>query len=468
MDRSNSRAGNVLRGGFLIGGNALPLVGVVLWGWNLQALLVLYGIEGVTTSAFAALRMLFAERLPSHEFGTDDLPLPELRDKRGGVEVRDGWPPIYPRNLPHALGMAGSLLFVWLGIGVFVAADFLAASAALPATVVLSAVGLLATRAAEFRTEYIGRGEYADVSARAAAATAGRQMALVVLLLPLLLAVDESRAAGTLLLLVVVGVKTLADAYGFWVDHLGREPFGLAERLFGVAETGDPPPAVDAPAVAPEARVRTDASAVLFTGLIPVAFAFASRGGLVVVLLAGLTFFAVGAWAVAVVALVVAVVAGTSLLAHYVRFGTLEYQRRGDALVCHDAWLDEPQWACRVDEIRDPSVERRITSKLFGTTVVGFRAGPSGEESFRLGPVADAEAVVDRLGFPAFDTSQDEPNRQVAAAALSLAGSFFLVPVGLLLAPGVSTGKAVGVTALLGPMMAVLVGMLLWVSLYNA
>lgn len=467
--RSAARLPTAARAGLLLAGNVLPLVGVASWGWNLLALLALYGVEAVVSVGVAALKMLFAERVSEVPFAGAESPLRELREKRGGVRVREGWPPVYPRNLPHALGIAGSFLFVWCGVAALALADVAgAAAASLPLTVPLSALALTVGRLAEFRTEYIGRAEYADVSARAVAAAPARQTLLVVCLLPLLNAVGESRAAGTLLLVAVVAVKTLADAYGFWVDHLDREPLRVGEWLFGAPETGDPPPTVDAPAATPDVRVGTDTSAVLFTGLIPVALGFASRPGLIVLLLVALGVLAAGVWGLLAGLVAVSLVAGANLLVHYVRYGTLEYQRRGDALVCYDRWLDEPQWACDVDEIREPSVDRRITSRLFGTSVVRFDAGPSGEESFRLGPVADADAVCDRLGFPAFDASQDEPNRQVAAAALGLAGSFLLVPVGLYLAPSVSTGEVVGIVVVLGPMMAVLVGTLLWVSLYNA
>ncbi len=467
----NERASAFLRHGArvaaLVGGNLLPLVGVLVWEWNLAALLVLYGLEGVVTSAFAGVKMLFAERLSAEEFGTANLPLPELRDKRGGVTLREGWPPVYPRNIPDALGMVGSLLFVWGVVGVLVAADFLlSASAALPATVLVSAVGLVATRAVEFRREYLGRGEYADVSARAAAATAGRQLLLVFFLLPLLAALDESRAAGTVLLLVVVAVKTLADAYGFWVDHLDREPLPIAERLFGVAETGDPPPAVDVPEGPPDERVQTDTSAVLFTGLVPVALAFLNRAGLFFLLLCAFLGFVIGVWAFVPLLLVVTIVGGVSLLAHYVRFGTLEYQRRGETLVCYDRWLDTPQWACPVGEIRDPSASRRITSRLLGTTVVRFTDDEG--ERYRIGPLADGEAAVDRLGFPAFDVSQDEPNRQLATAALGLAAIFVALPAVLYVTPVASKSEATAVAVVMVPAMATTVLPLLWISLYNA
>ncbi|WP_115865241.1 DUF6498-containing protein [Halorussus litoreus] len=454
------------RCGLLIAGNLLPLVGVIVWNWDLAALLVLYGVEGVVTAATAALKMLFAERVPSARYAGSDLPFRELLDKRGGVRVVEGWPPIYPRNLPFALGMGATFLFVWGGIGALVVADFVAeASGTLLTTVLLSGVGLLVTRLAEFRTEYLGGGEYTDVSARSAATTPSRQMILVFCLLPLLAVLDESRAAGTVLLVVVVALKTLTDAYGFWVDHLDRPPLRVGEWLLGVDETGDPPPAVTAPDRPVDARVGTDTSAVLFTGLIPVALALVSRGGLLGVLGGVLAITLLGLPGLVVGGAVVTAVAGANLLVHYVRYGTLEYRRRGDTLVCYDEWLDEPQWTCEIDAIRDCSVERRITSKLFGTTVVTFEAD---DARFRVGPVSDADIAFDALGFPYVDASQDEPNRGVAVAAVGLAGLFLAIPAGLYLAPGVSTADAVGVAVVLVPTTATVVGPLLWVSLYNA
>ncbi|WP_135828166.1 DUF6498-containing protein [Halorussus halobius] len=469
MGRANVLVGHGGRAGLLVAGNALPLVGVAVWEWNLSALLVLYGIEGVVTAAIASLKMLFAERLPSVRMSATDLPFPQLREKRGGVAVLDGLPPVYPRNLPFTLGMTGTFLFAWAVPGALVLADALAAlSDAVSLTVLVSGLGLVATRLAEFRTEYVGRGEYADVSARAVAATPVRQFLLVVCLLPLLASLGESRTAGTLSLFIVVVVKTLADGYGFWVDHLGGEPHRLGERLFGNVETGEPPPTVDVPDDPPDERLGTDTAAVLFSGLVPVALTFVSQLGVFSLLLVALAVLVVGVEALLVGVAVVGVLAGASLLTHYLRYGTLEYQRRGDAFVCYDTWLDEPQWACDVDAVRDPSVERRITSRLFGTSVVTFAADWSDESTRRVGPVADARELPDRFGFPPFDASQADADRTVAVAALGLVGCFLTVPVGMLAAPSVSTGQVIAVVILLGPMMAVLVGALLWVSLYNA
>lgn len=466
MPPTDSRLRSLGRAGALAA-NVLPLVGVLAWGWDLAALLVLYGVEGVVTAAVAAPKALFAEQRPGVPLGAADFPLRELRDKRGGVRLRAGWPPVYPRNLPFALGLAGGFLFAWTAVVALVLADFAGAALdSLSASVALSALAVAAARVGEFRTEYLGEGEYADVSARTAASTPARQLLLVLCLLPLLGAAGESRAAGTALLVVVVAAKTLSDAYDVWVDHLGREPLRVGEWLFGVPDTGEPPPAVDPPETPPSASVETDTSAVLFTGLIPVALAFATRPGLVLLLLSMLAVLAFGGWALLPAAGAVGIVVAASLLAHYVRYGTLEYRRRGDALVCRDAWLDEPQWTCDLDAVRDCSVDRRVTSRLFGTSVVRFEDGAG--DAYRLGPVSDVDDAVERLGLPAFDTDQSEPDRAVAVAAVALAGFFVAIPAGLYLAPGVSTGEAVGVSVLLVPGMAMVVGPLLWVSLYNA
>lgn len=452
----------------LVAVNVAPLVGVLVGEWRAETLLLLYGFEGCVTTLVAGLRMLFARRLSTDESGELPTPFAWLRAKRGAIRLHPAWPPIYPRNVPHALGLLGGFLYVWSIVGLFAVSGLVFdALGTLSVDVVLAGVGLAVGHLVAFRSDYIADEQYRETAASAIAAGPARQFSVLFLSLPLLAIAGESAAGRQALLAVVVLGQTTAELYGFWRDYLDRDPPALLDRLFGRPETGDPPPEFEVPAEGPDATVGTDTRAVLLSGVVPVALTFVNRGVVTAVLV--LALFGLLAFGVAFVPVLVAVVlavVGATLGAHYLQYGTLEYRRYGDTLVCHDTLLDAPQWTCDLRSIRDPDVAKRLTSRLLGTSVVTFDAGVGEKrESYRLGPVADGARAVDALGLPQFDTTQEESDRGVAVAALCLGLVFAGVPTALLVASG-GAGSAFAV--LLAPMLAMLIVPLLWGALYYA
>jgi hypothetical protein len=452
----------------LVAVNLAPLVGVLLGEWRAETLLLLYGVEGVVATVVAALRMLFARRLSAD--GTGDLPTPFgwLRGKRGSIRLHPAWPPVYPRNVPHALGLLGCSLYVWAIVGLFAVSGLVFdALGTLSLDVALAGVGLAAGHLVAFRTDYVADEQYRETSASAVAAVPAQQFSVLFLSLPLLAVASASAAGRQALLGVVVLGQTAAELYGFWRDHLDRDPPALLDRLFGRPDAGDPPPEFDVPPGSPDATVGTDTGAVLLSGVVPLALTFVNRGVVTAVLV--LALFGVLAFGIAFVPVLVGLllaVVGVTLGAHYLQYGTLEYRRYGDTLVCHDTLLDAPQWICDLGTVRDPDVTKRLTSRLLGTSVVTFDAGVGEERgSYRLGPVADGAQAVDTLGLPQFDTTQEEPDRGVAVAALCLGLVFAGVPAALLVASG---GAGTAFAVLLAPLLAVLIVPLLWGALYYA
>jgi len=77
----------------------------------------------------------------------------------------------------------------------------------------------------------------------------------------------------------------------------------------------------------------------------------------------------------------------------------------------------------------------------------------------------DADEAVETLGLPVEETTRPERDPAIIAAASGLLLAFAAVPVGLVLAPQVETGTAVGITVVLGPLCALPVGALLWAAL---
>ena len=445
----------------LVVANLLPLVGVVVWNWDVSTLLVLYYVEGVSTTLVAGVKVLFAERA-SREFGTSNQPLAELREKRGGWVPRRGWPPMYVRNVPFALTVLGVFTFVWLGYGVVLSFTVAVRLETVLSTVlVVNAAVLLVSHLVEFRTEYIGSGECATVSARMVAATPARQLLLLICLVPFAGLVGSG--AGDLLLGAVVCAKLAAELAGFYAEHAGRPSGRIGRLLVGPRDTSAPPPELDLPDRRPDARVRPDTRAVLLGGLAPILTGFASRPGYLagVVLVFGVLVFSPTVVAAAATAL--ALVAAGKLASHYLRYGTVEYQRRGEQLVAYDTALDEPQWATTVTSLDGVSAANHISDRVLGTTTLSIAGIESDErDGVKLGPVANATEAVARLDLPVDDAALQRPSadHEVLAVAVVLGLCFAFVPVGLFVAPGVETKTAVGVTLLLGPFFLVVVGLL--------
>jgi len=122
-----------VRGLSIVVANCIPLVGVTAWGWDLWLLLVVYIAEAAFSVIIAATKALFAEQRSPGGPGPHE-PLHELREKRGSFQHYSNWLQIYPRN-------------VSAGLAVSIAA-------------------LLFSQIEEFVAEYIGTGEYRDVSAQ--------------------------------------------------------------------------------------------------------------------------------------------------------------------------------------------------------------------------------------------------------------------------------------------------------------
>ncbi|SEA06449.1 hypothetical protein SAMN04488065_1654 [Haloplanus vescus] len=439
--------------------NLLPLVGVVAWGWDLTSLLVLYWVEACVTMVMAAVKALFAERGSPGISGSIE-PLHELREKRGGWRPHPNWPPLYPRNVPFALSVVGAwsvtalplTLLHWGADGpdIALSLDLLAGIGA-----------LLVSQVRDFVTEYVGDEEYATVSAQELLQTP-IQLGVVVLSVGLLAA--DSRAGSLALLVGVVLVKAAVSAYRFYADHVGEPLVQLGERF--TADASEPPPELDLPDAPVRGRVGVDARSVLLGSVWAVAFGFATRfgmGSLVVAGFAALTRRPL--WIALGLVPLLAVVAGR-VCSFYLRYGTIEYQRRGENLVAYDTLLDAPQWVVPVDSTTEFSVKNAIVDRLRGTDTLTVADVASADgRDVQLGPVRDAEAAAETLDLPVEETARPARDPTVIAAASLLVLAFLAVPAGLFLAPQVERSTAVGIVVVLGPFGAIPVVALLWVVL---
>ncbi|MDQ2054681.1 DUF6498-containing protein [Halobellus sp. H-GB7] len=445
----------------LLGANLLPLVGVVAWGWDLTALLVAYWTEAFSTVVLAAVKALFAERGSPGIPGQIE-PLHGLREKRGGWQFRPTWPPLYPRNLPFALSILGFWLVTVVPLSVlyWFSADL---TLVLTLDLALGIGALVIAQGSDFVFEYIGNGEYADVSAQEIVRTPA-QLSLVVVSVGLL-AAAESRASGLLILALVVAAKTTVSMYQFYVEHVGTPILRLRERLFDDGTDSEPPPELDLPNADVSGRVTADARAVLLGSVGAIAFGFVNRVGFLTLVFLVLAIVAGDFLWLAVALLAVLVLASARVLSYFLRYGTVEYQRRGDDLVAYDTALEAPQWIASVDSGADFAVRNAIADRLLGTGTLTIADVESVDRDVRLGPVSDIDRAVARLDLPVQQTERPERDPAVIAAASVLLLFFLAVPAGLFLTPDVSDALAWGLSLVFAPFFLLPVGALAWAAL---
>ncbi|WP_236639878.1 DUF6498-containing protein [Salinigranum halophilum] len=444
----------------LLGANLLPLVGVVALGWSLWSLLVVYWVEAFSTVVLAAVKTLFAERGSPGLSGQIE-PLHELREKRGGWKVREEWPPIYPRNVPFALSMLG----VW-SVTVLPLSVLYWLSAAPPTVVSLDLFlglgALVVAQVVDFVFEYIGTEEYTEVSAQEIVRTPAQ---LTVMLLSLGLFAAGDRTGGLLILVGVVLAKTAASLYRFYVEHLGTPLLGLGDRLVDDEDLSEPPPELDPPESEVQARVAVSATSVLLGSIWSIAFGFANRLGLGVLALSGLAIISREPLWITAGLFAIGVIAVARVLSYLFRYGTIEYQRRGDTLVAYDTLLDAPQWVVTVGPFTEFSVKNAIADRLLGTGTLTISGVESVDrDDVQLGPVTDIDRVVDTLDLPVRETERPERDPAVIGAASVLMLCFVAVPVGLFFTSRVSDAMAGALTIVFGPFLLLPVGVLLWAA----
>ncbi|MDQ2074445.1 DUF6498-containing protein [Haloarcula sp. H-GB4] len=451
-----------VRGLGLIVANCIPLVGVTVWGWDLWLLLIVYTTEAACSVLIAATKALFAKQGSPGRPGQNE-PLHELREKRGGFQIYSDWSPIYPRNIHFALMVLG----VWFGfIGPISLVYLLTVGPTIQLSVGLtvSIVALILSQVEEFVVEYIGTDEYRDVSAQELIRTPA-QLTLVLLFVGFLTLGGSRAGRMTLLTGLVIG-KTLSSLYRFYVDHIGESSLSVDLDLADELPKSEPPPELTVPEEPVEASVIVDKKSVLLGSLSAVGFALISRFTVLTVA-AFVIALQIGnpVW-IGLVSVVVLCIVGAHILSFYLRYGTIEYQRRGEFLVAYDRLLESPQWIATVGPGTDFSVINAIVDRLRGTgrlRIAGVDSVNQGTVQF--GPLSDLDGAIETLNLPVYQTDRPDRDPTIIAAAGGLLLFFLAVPAGLLLAPGVDSGTAYASLVVIGPFAVIHAGILLYVAL---
>ncbi|MFD1644655.1 DUF6498-containing protein [Haloarchaeobius litoreus] len=384
----------------LVVANALPVVGVLALDWTVSTVLVLYWLETGVVLARGAVAGLFAGRPPATEAGLW-APFEDLADKRGGIDLPAGLPPVSPGNVPAVVGTLWVLLLLWPlgGVGLAVLGPDRLLAAGTAGTVALALVGIVLANAVDL-ADAVRSGRYTDRPVHAAIPR-GRILGLLVLLLAAAAFANPPRDATVsgppLVFVAVVGAKLLVDLGGL-LAATGSVP--RLSRLVDRAAESPTPAAVDVPDGEPTDRVRTDATAVRLRGVgLGLVYAVLPPSGLA--LLAGCFF----AWVVAgppgAVVVGVAVVGGSVLvrvLEQKVLYGHLEYRIYDEGVLAYDRLLDEPQWFVpRHDVVDTRTSDGLLGDRLgYGTGVLRLRRREGADA--RLVFLSDTERVLSSLG----------------------------------------------------------------------
>ena len=435
--------------------NLFPLVGVLRFGWDPTTLVVVYALELFVSLPIAGVTALFAGRPPRSDYaephdGSVISVSNGVAEKRGSVEVVPWLPPIYPRNLPFAAAVGGAATWVAMVVGIILTDTVPTGDVFARPEVLLSALALVVGGAAEAVRDHRDGG-YRTASPYDVVETPARRT--LFMLGAVIVTAGVVPAGVDAVLVGVVLAKLVVEWSGY---RAARGDSGRLSRWLSGPEPSDgddsataEPPTV--PDGTPDARVATDARAVLWTGVFDAVgrrapwywMTFALLWLVLLVVVGGEDpSGAVAAGAgVAVVAAFLGALA-TAVGTFYVRYAPLEYRRYGDRLVAYDTLVAQPQWATSVDVLRDVEVvPDRLPDRLLGTRTVAVTTGADDGRSERyLGPVSDPASLVDAFGLPVGTTALEPLDRRPAAVALGCV----VVVVGTVLALAVGPWASVG------------------------
>jgi hypothetical protein len=451
--------------------NLLPLIGIAVGEWNLRAILLIYWVEAVMTVLIAATKSLFAEQ-GSPGLQTKMEPLHELRAKRGGLQLFNGWPPIYPRNIPFALTILGfwisvgaplSVLFLWFG----------GPESIFSVDILLSIAALVGMQVFEFITEYIGDNEYVDVSAQAIVQTPA-QFSAVVVSVGILSTAGDSATGGVLVFLIVI-IKTIISVRRFYAEHVETSILaGLPDfirqqipRVFEMSRSDEdeiePQPELTLPDAEVSARVSTDRRAVLLGSIWTIILGVFNRFGVGSLVVPAVAVIIGDPLLIGVAMMIPLAVFGAQVLSFYLRYGTIEYQRRGESIVAYDTVLDAPQWIAPV-HTAEFEVKNAVSDRLLDTGTLDITVDKI-DRDIQFGPVSNIDTAVETLDLPVTQTDRPDRDLAVMGAATALALSFLVVPIGMYFSEKVAATTAIGFTVVAGPFLFIPVGLLIYAGL---
>jgi len=205
-----SQSGSRAAVAWLVCANAVPLVGVVGFGWDLHSLLVVYWLESAVVGVASLAKIRRAE-------GTDDPgELPALSFNDRPVASFVGRP---KRRIAAFFAVHYGLFWGVHGAFVLVFPGVFGLEPASPAVVGPAVVGLVAYHAVSYRGNYLDRREYERAGPVTLMVEPYRRVFVLHLTVVLGACAVAAIGAPVGALAVMVLVKTVLDLRGHWREH---------------------------------------------------------------------------------------------------------------------------------------------------------------------------------------------------------------------------------------------------------
>lgn len=340
--------------------NLFPLVGVVVLGWNVGALLLLYWLELAVLCLLALVRATFAGR-PS-EFDGDPLIVGAFEHRRVTLSIPKTDVGIRLSTLPVLVAAVPLLTLIWFFAGVMTVgvlgdppdSDTLE-------MVIVSGFGILVSESARTIIDYFYRGEYREHSAQTAIQSVimrgfaiGMGALFTVMSVAIVsdsVATDEpitaleSSMAGPPLLVGIVLIKFIFDLAGMYRDRLVTFDESTSVLLGWAYEPPTDEPA-DTSLSSNASRVRPDVRGRLLGGIPRLRQRPAVALVSVPILLVALTFAIGQVWTVVGLLIVAACAVPLGLLQidSWLRYAAVEYRTDEDAVIAYDRVFRTTLW----------------------------------------------------------------------------------------------------------------------------
>ncbi len=198
----------------LVIANAIPLLGVLFFGWNVWTILIAYWLENGIVGAFNIAKMAMAQSDASAVSATWT-----VNGRAVSSLTKASLIPFFVMHYGSFWLVHGVFVLALSGIGSMGPGDADMTTGMSPGTILLAVVALTISHAVSYRFNFLGGGEYRRVSA------AGQMFApygrLVVLHITIILGglAIATTGAPAAAIAILVGLKTLMDLGFHLAEH---------------------------------------------------------------------------------------------------------------------------------------------------------------------------------------------------------------------------------------------------------
>ncbi len=359
--------------------NLLPVVGIVYFDWTSVELGTFYWVEIGLVLVFSLVKSLFSKKVFEFQFrGQLTIRFEGYTNKRGGIRLTDGFPPLYPRNLPNLLpylmlglgwGMIGLLIVIESQFSILENAYTLQIGTVGPLLVFATIVSY--RHLVEVRDVFFGKNQYEECSAGMLNRQAIEYFVIIGFLVFLSraeVADPEALAWGLFGLKVGYELLRYRPEQLHWGDNIVQEGLGLSP-------TYSDPDWISGPCGVPLDEVHTNQRSTIVSALL-----FAAVSDLLIpywIFIFFATVLALGGGANVVIPFIVLITVSIGVTFYPLKVGEyllsyrwMSYRLYEDELVGYDRVLKRAQWRIDLDKIRSISVEERYVDSKYDTQTI--------------------------------------------------------------------------------------------------